>query len=203
MRAAAPRAAASARDARRRWSASRRNAPSATAGRRVRARFTCSANARRPRQRIVADERAVAHGGQHVGQQPVGRDHGLELQRRLRESGAALLVPRERILQRDAQSRITPARVDGAAASAVSSSAIDNAVAIVDERGIAGDAAGPRDVVSVSGRSPKSHASQPRRSSAGPACANDSWAASPSCARSASRSRPRRAPCPRRRRRAR
>ena len=42
----------------------------------------------------------------------------------------------------------------------------------------------PSSEVSVSGRSPKSHDLSPRLSSAGPACANESCAASPNCARS-------------------
>ena len=195
-RAAAPRAAASARDARRRSSASSRNAPSATAGSRVRARLTCSANAVVvARQRIVADERAVGDGAR--ARRPAARRCGIvvsQLQRRLRRIRARpFRSGAQRILQCDARSGARRrARVAASRRAARVEQRERDAVAVVDQRRIAGDALRRRcAIVSDSGRSPKSHvrepacartrARRPRTTAARPR---------PSCARSAARSRP-------------
>ena len=117
----------------------------------------------RPRQRIVADERPVADRGQHVGQQPVGRDRRLQLQRRLRESGAALFVARRAAsLSAMRIRRTTPARVDASAAVARVEQRERHAVAVVDERRVAGEplAAASRSSASP-GRSPKSQRLEP------------------------------------------
>ena len=48
----------------------------------------------RPRQRVVADEGAIAHRGDDVLLQPVGRDRRAQLQRGLRKAGRASVATR-------------------------------------------------------------------------------------------------------------
>ena len=94
----------------------------------------------RTRQRIVADKRAIADRSQHVGKQRIGRDRRLQLQRRLRESRRAFFVARERVVEREAdQADDAGARRRSSPLPRVSSRAIETRVAVVDERGIAGD----------------------------------------------------------------
>ena len=75
------------------------------------------------RQRIFAEEGAIADRRQHIGQQLVRRDRRLQLQRRLRESAPPFSYPARFDLSAIRNRRTTPARVAASAASRVSSSA--------------------------------------------------------------------------------
>ena len=81
-------------------SASSRNAPSATAGSRARARFTLSVKAASSRgSRVVAYKRTIGDGRQDIGQQDVRGQCAAKLQRGGRKTGRPLGIACQHVLE--------------------------------------------------------------------------------------------------------
>ena len=184
----------------RRSSPSSRCAPSATAGSRVRARLTCSANAAAERGSGSSPMKARSQIAASTScSEPLRRHDDLQRERRLQERRPAFFPTRERIGQREAD------QPDDACARrrlrphpryrATRATRCRRRRRARDSRSAAGPCArwraSPEDR-----RNPS--ACTPLRSNAGPLAANVICAASPSCARSCARSRPVASSLPRR-----
>ena len=158
------RAAASAPGARRRSSPAAGTRPRPTAGSRVRARLTCSANAASVRGSGSSPRKARSQTAASTSAS--SRSVGiavLSCSAACAKPGAALLVARERVLEREADQAHDAARASTRRAAARGVEQRErHAVAVVDQRRIAGEPLRRRAaIVSVSGRSPKSQRLRP------------------------------------------